>query len=415
MAHPHGAARGVARGASPRRAGPRGASSRGATGPALGAALGALLAGSIAGACAGTPAPSPATLPAGTTDTIWYISARGRDGRRERTRPAQVLAYGFVVFDRGGRGVPPGGSPPSTVIDSVQLTEEAFGQAIAERLRATPAPDDYAVLYVHGFGTSLREAWTHTATARHRAGARAPWIVFCWPSRGSGIGPPRRGALLTSAYHDDSAAAAASIPSFVTATRRLLAGLPPAQTVLLAHSLGGQLLGEGLTSDDSLQRTLRAAPLRAIAFIAPDVEASRFADSLVPALRPLTQRLVLYASERDRVLRVSRQIHGSDRAGRRNAQPLLRAGLETIDASNARTSEGWFTRRFGTHHSVKRASGILFDLGFVVGRQRSPMCRLTLGTGSSTPDGEWRLASEIPQVAGDASASCDAFPPSLAR
>ncbi|MCC6931029.1 MAG: alpha/beta hydrolase [Gemmatimonadaceae bacterium] len=365
--------------------------------------------------CAGNPAPSPATLPAGTTDTIWYISARGKDGRRERTRPAPTLAYGFVVLDRGGRGVPPGGSPPSAVIDSVQLTEESFGQLIAERLRDAPAPDDYAVLYVHGFGTSLREAWVHTATARHRAGARAPWIVFCWPSRGSGIGPPRRGALLTSAYHDDSAAAAASIPSFVTATRRILADLSPARTVLLAHSLGGQIVGEGLASDDSLQRALRTAPLRAIAFAAPDIDAARFADSLVPALRPLTQRLVLYASQRDRVLRVSGRIHGSDRAGRRNARAILRAGLETVDASRAWTNEGWFMRTVGTHHAIKRANGILFDLGFIVARQRSPMCRVTLGIGSLTTEGEWRLTSAPPRISDQGSTSCDALQPALIR
>lgn len=375
----------------------------------VGLSLAATTALALSAACGAPPAPSPGTLPAGTTDTVWYVSARGQDGRRNQRREPPSLAYGYVILDNGGRGVAPSGAPPSVVLDTVQLTEAEFSRAIADRRRAAPAPDDYAVLYVHGFGTSLVEAWTHTAAARHRAGARAPWIVFCWPSRGSGLGAPRRGALLTSAYHDDSAAASASIPSFVSAGHRLLADLSPAHTVLLAHSLGGQLMGEALASDTALQLTLRAEPLRAIAFVAPDIEASRFADSLVPTLRPLTQRLLLYASQRDRVLGVSRQIHGSDRAGRRGAQPILRQGLETIDASNTWTSEGWLMRTVGTHHSIKRASGVLFDLGFIVGRQRSPVCRLTLGTGAETDEGEWRLTDREPGDADAASAACDAF------
>ena len=327
-------------------------------------------------------------------DTIFYVSTRARAEGFDTRQLADSLEFGYAVFvhrsSPAERGAPEY-EADIVLADSALLSEGEFAAALRAHADRRPSPDDFAVFYVHGYGTSLHEAWTHTATARIRSGDSAPWVVFAWPSNGTGVTMPRRGALLDGAYQDDSVSAAASLPAFARATRAVTGAVGAGRLVLTAHSLGGQVAGEALASDTALRVTLGAAPLRAIAFIAPDVEARRFADYHVPALLPLTRRLVLYTSRRDRLLLVSRQLHGTNRAGLSASPPLVRPGLETVDTSDGVTSEGWGMRLFGTHHSIRRAVGTLVDLTRVVGPGFAASCRATLGTATLDEDGVWRL------------------------
>ncbi|MFN8571253.1 MAG: alpha/beta fold hydrolase [Gemmatimonadaceae bacterium] len=329
-------------------------------------------------ACA-SPAPrAPVAVPLGV-DTIWYASARARQDGHDTQRLTDILELGLVLFtrDRGGR----------TLIDSVLVDSATFVRSLG----AAVGDDAPALLYVHGYGTSLREAWVHTQNVRANARTRAPWIAFAWPSNGSGLAWPRRGAMLDRAYREDSARAAASRPAFARVMQILGAAVPNDRLVVVAHSMGGQLVGEALATDTALRADLARVPLRAVAFVVPDVDALRFADAIVPAAQQTARRVVLYASARDRLLALATFLGHEARAGHVGDSALVRPGLETVDATHADFREGWAQRMFGLHHAMKRAVGTTFDIAHIVARGLPAECRASLGIGERDSRGVWRL------------------------
>jgi len=346
-------------------------------------------------ACARTK--GAATLPTtGPIDTVWYVSTRAREEGRDTRDLATALEYGLALFHHSAEADARRGSLGLVLVDSVRLTPGEFVVALQERVRATTAPQDYAVFYVHGFGTSLHEAWAFAATSHVRGGDRAPWIAFCWPSNGAGIARPTLSEPLSQAYIDDSTMAVASQAPFARALRGVVGAVGASHVMLVAHSLGSQLVSETLARDDSLRIFLGAAPLRAVAFVAPDVEARRFTEYVVPALDPLTDRLLLYSSSRDRVLRVSGDRSLTRRAGLHHSTPLTHAGLESIDASHGVRAEGWWQRTFGNHHAIGQATASLFDLSWIVGGRRAPECRRQIGSAAVRASGVWVLADTLP-------------------
>lgn len=360
--------------------------------------VGVLAAAMLAATACARP-PKGATAAALTVvDTLWYVSARARVAGRDSRELADSLEYGIAVFTRPELRDPYTDRVTVTLVDSARLTAGEFSASLRARTRGAPSPRDFAVLYVHGFGTSLHEAWNYAAIARARTGSSAPWIAFSWPSNGSGLAAPRLGELFSRAYRDDSAAAASSRPAFARALRAVIGATSAARLVVAPHSLGGQVVGESLAEDDSLRVLLGATRLRAVAFIAPDIESRRFAEYTVPAVQPLARRVLLYTSAHDRVLALSRNISNSQRAGLYEGSPLVREGLETVDVTEGVSAGGWLQRIFGTHHAIRRASGTLFDLAGVVGTERIAECRDALGTGTRGLDQVWRLTSIAPSL-----------------
>ncbi len=283
--------------------------------------------------------------------------------------------------------------------DSVLLSRAEFTRLARTASAAKAASDTLAIFYVHGYSTSLHECWRYVAEARIRSRAGIPWIAFCWPSNGSGIATPTRGALFDRAYRDDSSAAVASIPAFQRAARVVLDAVPASRLLLVAHSMGAQLISGSLGDTTALHAHLAREPAKAIVFVAPDVDARLFADSIVSAIQPLTSRLVAYISGRDRMLALSRQRSGTQRAGLRQRVPLVRPGLESVDVTDGLVAESGFQRAFGTHHSIRRASSLVFDLTHVVGAGRSPECRTALGTAEYSVAAGWQLTSRRPDLA----------------
>jgi esterase/lipase superfamily enzyme len=224
---------------------------------------------------------------------------------------------------------------------------------------------------------------------------------------------PRAGDLLATAYLQDSASAAASRGPYAETLRALHATLGGSRILAVAHSLGGQLVGEALSGDTALRELLTADPLRALAFVSPDVEATRFGDVIVPSLQALTHRLLLYASSDDRVLAMSELYHDSERAGRiadARCGPIVRDELETVDMTEGVYADSRLVHVLGTRHALRRKSAVLFDLLHVVGTQRDASCRATLGTGILEPSGVWKLTS-TPVPVTDAVRQCAPLPP----
>lgn len=347
---------------------------------------------SLTGACTQLPvAATPAPVP---VDTLFYISARARDAGADSDRLAAALEYGLVITRRVEDADPVKERLPFVVEDTLLLARSEFVALLRSRTEAAEPGDDFAVLYTHGYGTSLHNAWEHSTTSRARARSTQPWVVFAWPTIGSGLMWPKNGHFLASAYRQDAAMAVASRGAFAEAFEAVHEAVGGDGMLMVAHSLGGQLVGGTLAEDARLRERLRADPLRALAFVSPDIEAQRFGDEVVPLMRPLTQRLLLYASADDRVLALSEMLNDSQRAGRieREADgPLVRDGLESVDITEGVFANSRLVHWFGTRHALRRKSAALFDLVHLVGARRPAECRRDIGTAERLGSGAWRL------------------------
>jgi esterase/lipase superfamily enzyme len=361
---------------------------------------------SLTGACTQLPvAATPAPVP---VDTLFYISARARDAGVDTDRLAEALEYGLVITRRVPDADPLTERLPFTVEDTLLLARAEFVAMLRARTEAAEPGDGFAVLYTHGYGTSLHNAWEHSTTSRARARSTQPWVVFAWPTIGSGVTWPKNGHFLASAYRQDAAMAVASRGAFAEAFEAVHEAVGGDGLLMVAHSLGGQLVGGTLAEDAGLRARLGADPLRALAFVSPDIEATQFGDELVPLLRPLTQRLLLYASADDRVLSLSQMLNDSQRAGRieRDADgPLVRDGLESVDITDGVFANSRLVHLFGTRHALRRKSAALFDLVHVVGARRAAACRGAVGTAVQLVSGAWRLTG-VPLPAPPAVARC---------
>lgn len=322
------------------------------------------------------------------------MSARARDEGREQPRLAESLEYGLVFTARPSMVDPTVDAARIEILDSLIVTRDEFVARLAARVGPSTDTDHFAVFYTHGYGTSLHNLWQHSALARLRSRSDEPWIVFSWPSIGSGIAWPRDGDVLTTAYRADSAAAVASRGAFAEALATSVAATGNGRLLLIAHSLGGQMVGETLREHEGLRALLSANPLRAVAFVSPDIELQHFGQVLVPAVQPLTKRLLLYASADDRVLMMSQRVNQSRRAGRiAGGEPgaAVFLGLESVDMTEGRYANSWLVHSFGTRHALRRKSAALFDLVHVVGGERSAVCREQLGTAHRLARGSWML------------------------
>jgi esterase/lipase superfamily enzyme len=338
-------------------------------------------------ACTATPRPNYPVAVA-RLDSLWYVSVRARDHGRDTHRFADSLEFGLVISHVQAHGNPLVDRLDITPIDSVRFSASAFGAAL--RARAAGADDSMAVLMVHGYSTSLHKAWRESSEAHIRSRTRAPWVVFCWPSNGAGFVWARRGDFFTQSYRDDSTTAAASVPAFGDAVRLLLRSVGGAHLMLIAHSMGAQLVARAFTEDATLRTTLQSAPLRVLAYFSPDLSTRYFDDVVAPAMTSIAQRTLLYAASDDRMLALSRGVNQSERAGliSTDSEPAV---VETIDATEGVAAEDRFQRFIGTHHTIRRSSGALFDLLQVVGPGYSNQCRLTLHTASQLGVQRWKL------------------------
>ncbi len=357
----------------------------------------------FASACA---RPTPGVTAPMMVDTLFYVSARAREDGRDVARLADSLEYGIVLTRRPRLADPLTDAARIEILDTLPLSRAAFVDILAGCAGATADSARFAVMYTHGYGTSLRNLWEHAALARLRARGTQPWVVFAWPSIGSGVAWPRAGEVLTAAYRADSASAAASHGAFASALATAHEAIGGARLMLIAHSLGGQLIGEAFHDDSTLRARLRDDPLRAVAFVSPDIERQRFVTRIAPATAPLTQRLLLYASADDRVLFFSERVNESERAGRIADELLPRVvDVEAVDMTDGQYANSWLVHTFGTRHALRRKSAALFDLIHIVGAQRSPDCRLTLGTAVAVEAGVWKLTS-VPVPAPSAATRC---------
>lgn len=229
---------------------------------------------------------------------IWVASQRSLAGAH-LSQPWHSRIDVSVPPDRvaGELAYPrPGGDPDRQFLVSGggRFADAGTFRRAIERDLADRAPGDRdIVLFVHGYNYSFAEGVYRTAQLAHDLQLPGVQAHFSWPSR-----------MKPYAYAGDRDGALYSRDGLVQ-TIELLAGTRGrGRIVLMAHSMGGQLLMEALRQLALTGRRDLIDQIDGVVLMSPDLDLRLFR-SQVRAIGPLPQPFVILSSPRDRALQLA--------------------------------------------------------------------------------------------------------------
>ena len=210
--------------------------------------------------------------------------------------------------------------------------ERGFLELLRAQSRQADRFRSQAFVFVHGYNVGFDDAIFRTAQIAHDIGFDGPAITFSWPSRGSTLG-----------YKHDVDAAKGSRDALRRVLELISADSSIASVNLVAHSMGNDPVLEVLGHLGDIRRAGGATKdlkLKEIVLAAPDVSRTVFEQLARKFSAQAGHGITLYASAADKAQLLSKKIAGDiDRAGDVPAGgPLVVAGIETIDVSDAGTS-----------------------------------------------------------------------------
>lgn len=215
--------------------------------------------------------------------------------------------------------------------EALPLSAEAFGAALRAQLAEQPPREREAMIFVHGFNTTFIEGLYRTAQLDHDLRLPGVAMHYSWPSAGAPL-----------AYAHDRDSALFARDGLIEMIRRTHAARP-ARTLLVAHSMGTQLLMEALrqmalTSDPAL------AGIGGVVLISPDIDVALFLQQ-ARAMGTLPQPFMIVTSQRDRILTLSARLTGQESRLGNLPSPEALGGLPVtlIDVTAFGSGDGHFT------------------------------------------------------------------------
>lgn len=205
------------------------------------------------------------------------------------------------------------------------LAHDDFLTGVRQRMAETSGRK--ALLYIHGFNTSFRDAARRTGQLQHDLAFDGAAVFYSWPSQASAL-----------SYVMDSTNAewaAWDLRRFIV---DFTASADVDKLFIIAHSMGTHLLTTALTQAFSETPDLERK-IAAVVLAAPDIDAAVFKRDLAPRLVVAGTNVVLYTSNSDNALWASRQLHGYVRAGDSSRGALIVNGVDTVDATGIDTSK----------------------------------------------------------------------------
>jgi esterase/lipase superfamily enzyme len=242
------------------------------------------------------------------------------------------------------------------LLDLTTLEEGHF--AVHLRAATANAVPQSALIFIHGYNVSFESAAQRTAQMCYDLQFNGIPILYSWPSTGRWY-----------RYTVDAANVESTASNFRHFIDIVRSALPAATLHLLAHSMGNRLVRDFL--EQSITNVGRnAARLGELVMAAPDVDATVFRNTR-PAAWDNAEHSTLYASSRDWALRLSKRIHGYDRAGDSGGKLVIVDKVDAIDASLVETG------LFG-HGYYGDASSILTDMFLLLHHRFAPSKRPSL-------------------------------------
>lgn len=229
------------------------------------------------------------------------------------------------------------------------------------------------LLYVHGAATPFEQAARRAALIAEGLGGVDLPILYSWPASSS-----------TLDYMSDSAATRRSARHLAEVLQTLAAHPGQSRPNLLARGMGAQVLTDALELVAAGRSPDAPAPFGQLILAAPDMDAERLRD-LLPVLRPLVQRVTLYASESDAQMALPRRLYGAAlRAGWGGEATLAQAGADSVDVS-------------ALEADMLAAPAMLSEIAMLLWRDAAPARRCGLKADASGADDPpvWRLTGGI--------------------
>ena len=203
------------------------------------------------------------------------------------------------------------------------------------------------LLFVHGFNVGFDEAIQRSAQLKSDLRYDGPIIAFCWPSmKFTTASLP----LVPRLYARAEKNVARTKRHLQILLDELCHSLEPSLIHLLAHSMGNRVLTDAL-SKLSIPADSKFAT---VILAAPDIRASHFR-SIAAAIAASAETVTLYASSKDRALQAARIVSGYRRAGEGGRYVIVSPGIDSVDATAARTD-------LHGHGYVTNSSQVIADI-----------------------------------------------------
>jgi esterase/lipase superfamily enzyme len=230
--------------------------------------------------------------------------------------------------------------------------KDAFYRSLSTQITASDVP--MALLFIHGYNVSFEDAIFRTAQLAVDLKFPGASMSFCWPSYADPV-----------KYTFDEQNAEVSIPALREVLEDLATRSGAKSVHIIAHSMGNRVLAGALRNMEPASRARNKEIFRELVLAAPDIDSRVFQSQVLPHIVENTGHCTLYASSRDRALRISRAFHNYQRLGETQPELVLAHGLDTIDASLVDTS-------LLGHSYIGDVQSIVSDLrGLVVGGKRA--------------------------------------------
>lgn len=158
-------------------------------------------------------------------------------------------------------------------------------------------------VFVHGFNSTQAETAFRAAQLSNDIGIPGATIIYSWPSQGNPLGY---------AYDGDSVLFARD------GLEQLLRNLRPGQSnriVLVAHSMGSQLVMETLRQIEIKTPGWSKKTLGAVVLMSPDLDVEVFR-SQMNRIDPPPEPFIVMVSRKDGVLNLSQRLRGTHNRGR---------------------------------------------------------------------------------------------------
>lgn len=224
-----------------------------------------------------------------------------------------------------------------------------------------------AFIFVHGYNVSFDGAAKRTAQLAYDMNFSGIPVLYSWPSQAA-----------TSGYVSDSAVVRLS-GRRLTHFLEEFAAESGAKTIhVIGHSMGNRALVDALELLALRMPQERQPVFDQVIFAAPDVDQGLFA-TVIPTIRPVANRLTLYASDQDWALRASQKLHGNaPRAGQAGDASLSHPDIDTIDMSSLGID-------MLAHSYVANDKSAMLDIALLFWRNAHPSDRCGLTPHSEKP------------------------------
>jgi esterase/lipase superfamily enzyme len=239
----------------------------------------------------------------------------------------------------------------------VPMGAESFWAGVRQCAASFPAEHRHALVFIHGFRVSFKDAALRAAQLGYDLGVKGPVAFFSWPSRATLIGYPADGSA--------AEASEGAISEFLIQFAR---DCGADRVHVIAHSMGNRPLLRALQRIVSPAQHEHAVRFGHLVLAAPDLTRELFLD-LADEYRRLSHRTTLYVSHLDRALRASFRLHGP-RVGL--APPVTCVpGIDTVHVANVdRTLLG--------HSTFAEARPVLYDIHALLNYDAPPGLRAGL-------------------------------------